>query len=179
MNENIFRILAALILFTGVSISSYYRRKADKDTGEKIPRKVDGSAMMTAIKIGGLILWISPLVYLINPQWMTWSKIGLPESVRWLGVKVNPMRSRDLLAVQQYRQRHHPNQRHTQGTQTSHQRTISLGATPALHSWGILVHCIRDDRRQLVHRRTGCAGIHWNGDPHAKGRSQSHRKIWR
>ena len=86
MNENIFRILAALILFTGMGISSYYRRKADKDTGEKIPRKVDGSAMMTAIKIGGLILWLSPLVYLINPQWMTWSKIGLPESVRWLGV---------------------------------------------------------------------------------------------
>jgi protein-S-isoprenylcysteine O-methyltransferase Ste14 len=86
MNENIFRILAALILFTGIGISSYYRRKADKDTGEKIPRKVDGSVMMTTIKIGGLILWLSPLVYLINPQWMIWSKIGLPEPVRWLGV---------------------------------------------------------------------------------------------
>jgi protein-S-isoprenylcysteine O-methyltransferase Ste14 len=85
MNENIFRILAAIILFSGVGISSYYRRKADKDTGEKIPRKVDGSAMMTIIKLGGLILWLSPLVYLINPNWMNWSKIGLPESIRWLG----------------------------------------------------------------------------------------------
>ena len=88
MNETIFRILAALILFTGMGISSYYRIKADKDTGEKIPRKVDGSAMMTIIKIGGLILWLSPLVYLINPNWMNWSKIGLPESVRWLGVGI-------------------------------------------------------------------------------------------
>ena len=44
--------------------------------------------MMTTIKIGGLILWLSPLVYLINPHWMTWSKIGLPESVRWLGVGI-------------------------------------------------------------------------------------------
>ena len=35
--------------------------------------------MMTIIKIGGLILWLSPLVYLINPNWMAWSKIGLPE----------------------------------------------------------------------------------------------------
>jgi len=35
MNENIFRILAMVILFTGVGISSYFRRKADKDTGEK------------------------------------------------------------------------------------------------------------------------------------------------
>ena len=88
MNENIFRILAALIFFTGIGISSYYRRKADKDTGEKISRKVDGSVMMTAIKIGGLILWLTPLVYLINPNWMNWSKIGLPESIRWLGVGV-------------------------------------------------------------------------------------------
>jgi protein-S-isoprenylcysteine O-methyltransferase Ste14 len=86
MNENIFRILAAIILFTGVGISSYFRRKADRDTGEKISRKVDGNAMMTLIKLGGLLLWFSPLVYLINPSWMAWSKIGLSESVRWLGV---------------------------------------------------------------------------------------------
>lgn len=86
MNENIFRILAAVILFTGIGISSYYRRKADRETGEKISRKVDGNAMMTAIKIGGLVLWFSPLVYLINPAWMAWSKLGLPDSVRWVGV---------------------------------------------------------------------------------------------
>jgi protein-S-isoprenylcysteine O-methyltransferase Ste14 len=86
MNENIFRILAGLILFTGMGISSYFRRKADRETGEKISRKVDGSLFMTIIRIGGLILWLSPLVYLLNPAWMAWSKIGLPEWVRWLGV---------------------------------------------------------------------------------------------
>ena len=88
MNENIFRILAALILFTGMGISSYFRIKADKKTGEKISRKVDGSAMMNVIKFGGLILWLSPFVYLINPNWMNWSKIGLPEFLRWLGVGI-------------------------------------------------------------------------------------------
>ena len=88
MNENIFRILAGLILFTGVGISSYYRIKADKETGEKISRKVDGSVLMTIIKLGGLVLWLSPLVYLLNPLWMAWSKIGLPDWVRWLGVGI-------------------------------------------------------------------------------------------
>ena len=88
MNENIFRILAALILLTGMGISSYFRIKADKQTGEKISRKVDGSAMMNIIKFGGLILWLSPFVYLINPQWMAWAKIGLPEWVRVLGIGV-------------------------------------------------------------------------------------------
>ncbi len=86
MNENIFRILAAVILLTSMGISVYFRSKADRDTGEKISRKVDGSVMMTFIKISGLILWLSPFVYLINPSWMAWSKIGLPESVRWGGV---------------------------------------------------------------------------------------------
>jgi len=86
MNENIFRILAALILFTAMGISSYFRRKADRESGEKISRKVDGTAMMTAIRIGGLILWLSPLVYLLNPAWMAWSKIGLPDWARGLGV---------------------------------------------------------------------------------------------
>lgn len=88
MNENIFRILAAVILITGVGISSYFRRKADRETGEKLSRKADGNIMMTYIRIGGLILWLSPLVYLINPNWMTWSKIGLPEWVRWAGVGI-------------------------------------------------------------------------------------------
>jgi protein-S-isoprenylcysteine O-methyltransferase Ste14 len=86
MNETIFRILAALILITGMGISSYFRIKADRDTGEKIPRKADGTFFMTIIRLGGLILWLSPFVYLINPGWMAWSKIGLPEWVRWLGV---------------------------------------------------------------------------------------------
>ena len=86
MNENIFRLLAAILLFTAIGISSYYRRKADRESGETISRKVDGSAFMNIIRIGGLILWLSPLVYLINPAWMAWSKIGLPEWVRWLGV---------------------------------------------------------------------------------------------
>ena len=88
MNENIFRLLAAVILISGMSISSYYRRKADRESGEKISRNADGSLMATIIRIGGLLLWLSPFVYLINPAWMAWSKIGLPEWIRWLGVAI-------------------------------------------------------------------------------------------
>ena len=88
MNENIFRILAGLILITGMGISGYFRRKADRKTGEKVSRKADGTAMMTIIRIAGLILWFSPIVYLLNPTWMAWSKIGLSEWMRWLGVGI-------------------------------------------------------------------------------------------
>lgn len=86
MNENIFRLIAAIVIFTAAGISSYHRRKADKETGEKISRKVDGSTFMNIIRFGGLILWLSPLVYLLNPRWMNWSKMGLPDEVRWAGI---------------------------------------------------------------------------------------------
>lgn len=86
--DDTFRISAFVILLSGMSISFYFRIKADKDTGEKISRKVDGSVMMNFIRIGGLILWLSPFAYLINPAWMAWSKVGLPEPIRWLGVGI-------------------------------------------------------------------------------------------
>jgi protein-S-isoprenylcysteine O-methyltransferase Ste14 len=88
MNETIFRIFAAVILFTGVGISVYSRMKADRDSGEKLSRSADGTPMMMVIRIFGLFLWLTPLVYLINPAWMAWSKIGLPEWARWLGVGI-------------------------------------------------------------------------------------------
>ena len=88
MTEHTFRISAFVILLTAMSISFYYRIKADKDTGEKISRKADGSIMMNFIRIGGLILWLSPFVYLINPAWMAWSKVGLPDLFRWFGVGI-------------------------------------------------------------------------------------------
>ena len=91
MNETIFRILAALILFTGTGISIYFRRKADRDAGEKLSRNADGTPMMMVIRLFGLVLWLSPIVYLINPLWMTWAKIGLPEWARWFGAALGTL----------------------------------------------------------------------------------------
>lgn len=85
MNENIFRVLVAVILFTDISISVYYRRKADKDSNEKVSTKDEGKLIFAALRLGGLLLWFSPIAYLINPAWMAWSKTGLPEWMRWLG----------------------------------------------------------------------------------------------
>jgi protein-S-isoprenylcysteine O-methyltransferase Ste14 len=86
MNENIFRISAAIILLASMAISVYFRLKADRESGEKVSRQVDGTIFMRIVKLGGLMLWLSPFVYLLNPAWMAWSKIGLPEWARWLGI---------------------------------------------------------------------------------------------
>lgn len=88
MNETIFRILSAIILFSGTGISIYSRLKADRDSGERLSRSADGTPMMLVIRIFGLVLWLTPLVYLVNPAWMIWSKLGVPEWTRWLGVGI-------------------------------------------------------------------------------------------
>ncbi len=84
--ETIFRLIAFATFFVGVGISIYFRHKANRETGETISRYVDGSVLMTIIRFGGLLLWMSPILYLLNPAWMNWSKIGLAEGLRWLGV---------------------------------------------------------------------------------------------
>jgi protein-S-isoprenylcysteine O-methyltransferase Ste14 len=86
--ETIFRLIALTTFLIGVGISTYFRRKADRESGETVSRKTDGNILMSIIRIGGLLLWLSPVVYLLNPGWMAWSKIGLPEGWRWFGVSL-------------------------------------------------------------------------------------------
>ena len=88
MNENVFRILAAVIFLIGISISGYFRRKADRNTGEKVSWKDEGIFMILMLRIGGLVLWLSMISYLIYPPLLAWSKVGLPEWIRWLGVGI-------------------------------------------------------------------------------------------
>lgn len=86
MNDNIFRISAAAILLSAIGISIFFRRKADKETGEKVSMKDEGKPIFLALRLGGLLLWFSPLIYAIIPAWMAWSKMGLPDWARWIGV---------------------------------------------------------------------------------------------
>ena len=84
--ETIFRLITFSTLLISAGISIYFRLKADRETGQTISRSVDGNILMTIIRLGGLILWLSPILYVLNPGWMEWSKIGLSDELRWLGV---------------------------------------------------------------------------------------------
>jgi protein-S-isoprenylcysteine O-methyltransferase Ste14 len=86
MNENGFRIAAALILSSALGISIWFRLKADRESGEKVSWKDEGLPMILALRLGGLLLWFSTLAYLINPAWMAWASAGLPDPVRWAGL---------------------------------------------------------------------------------------------
>ncbi|MBM3178764.1 MAG: isoprenylcysteine carboxylmethyltransferase family protein [Chloroflexi bacterium] len=88
MNDNTFRIFATIIFITSISISGYFRRKADKVAGEKVSRKDEGIVMILLLRVGGLLLWFSIIGYLIYPPILAWSKVDLPEWARWIGVGI-------------------------------------------------------------------------------------------
>lgn len=86
MHEHLFRILAAVIFFSGLGISIFYRRKADMDSGEQVSWQDEGIFMILALRLGGLLLWFGFIGYLIYPPLLAWSNVGLPDWARWIGV---------------------------------------------------------------------------------------------
>lgn len=96
MNDNIFRLLAVIIFLIGASISIYFRSKAEREGRDKISLKEEGAAMLIALRVVGLAGWTGVFTYMINPAWMSWSKIDLPDWMRWLGVGLGILG--DLLA---------------------------------------------------------------------------------
>jgi protein-S-isoprenylcysteine O-methyltransferase Ste14 len=86
MNDTVFRILAVIIFLIGASISGYFRRKADRESGEQVSLKEEGNAMLIALRLTGISIWLSVFAYMLNPNWMSWSRIDLPDGLRWLGV---------------------------------------------------------------------------------------------
>jgi len=88
MNETLFRIFAALVLIGSSSVSVYYRRKANLDSGETVSTQEENRLVFLAIRLTALFLVIGMLTYMIYPPWLDWSKVGIPEWIRWLGVGI-------------------------------------------------------------------------------------------
>lgn len=83
-NETIFHILAVVVILAGLSISIYYRRRANQQ-GDEILLAEEGSLILNLRRIFGLTLWLSTFIYLINPDWMAWASLPLPSWLRWTG----------------------------------------------------------------------------------------------
>jgi protein-S-isoprenylcysteine O-methyltransferase Ste14 len=86
MNDLLFRIMTTLLILVMMGISVYHRRKADRLGGDKISLKGEGLIIAIALRLVGFGLWISVFAYLINPAWVAWARIDLPEWARWLGI---------------------------------------------------------------------------------------------
>ena len=86
-DDQIFRIIliaAALILFP----IGIFHRVRSQSTGESLDRWQEGPLILFTLRPIGIATMLGLIAYMINPEWMAWSSMPLPRSVRWAGVAV-------------------------------------------------------------------------------------------
>ena len=79
-----YRFVGLIFVLASFSISVFFRHRAAQ-SGEEISAKEEGSPILWLRRFFGLGLWLSTLVYFINPKWMAWAQLSLPSWLRWTG----------------------------------------------------------------------------------------------
>lgn len=82
-----FRIIATILFLIGLLIAGYHRYKAET-SGPRVSWKEEGLLIMILLRLSGLTLWLSVILYLLNLRWMHWASIDLPVWIRWSGVGI-------------------------------------------------------------------------------------------
>lgn len=85
MNDTLARILIVALIVPIVAVSAYIRSRAARNGGDKIDRTQEGVSLMFVLRIGGLGVWLTTLVYLINPNWIQFAQLPFPDTLRWFG----------------------------------------------------------------------------------------------
>jgi protein-S-isoprenylcysteine O-methyltransferase Ste14 len=80
-----FRWWSLVVLVAAIGSSGYYRRRAHKITGA-IARSREGTTMMAGRALVAVPLFLTPLLYIINPRWMEWASIAMPTWLRVSGL---------------------------------------------------------------------------------------------
>ncbi|MBL9082906.1 MAG: isoprenylcysteine carboxylmethyltransferase family protein [Planctomycetales bacterium] len=84
-SENLFRIALVVVIALTTAVTVYHRFQA-ASSGEKISHESEGYVFAAVLRLAGLCLWISTLVYLISPTLVQWATVPLPPWMRWSGV---------------------------------------------------------------------------------------------
>jgi len=82
--ESAFRTVAGALLASMVFLSVHHRSKAEA-TDDKVSWREEGLLTIIALRSSGITLWLSALLYVVNPRWMRWSRVDLPDAARWAG----------------------------------------------------------------------------------------------
>lgn len=87
MDENmLFRVIVIAMMLAAFFVSAYHRRKAQQTSSDKIDRRQEGDFIMIALRIGGALIWLMILAYMVYPPAINWATLPLPSWLRWLGV---------------------------------------------------------------------------------------------
>jgi protein-S-isoprenylcysteine O-methyltransferase Ste14 len=88
-NELLFRIVLAVKGVAYIVPRFYYRRQAVRanPSGETELRDVRESKLRLALMaVSGLGANLLTLLWIVNPAWLSWSRLPLPDGLRWVGI---------------------------------------------------------------------------------------------
>ncbi len=85
--ELTFRTAFTILFLANFLIVATHRAQARKAGGD-VSQKEEGAAIWIPLRLLGLAGWLSLFVYMINPRWMDWSSVVLPNWLRWVGVGI-------------------------------------------------------------------------------------------
>jgi len=83
-DESIFRVVTAILFVSALLVSVYHRHKADQ-AGGKVSWREEGLPIIVLLRLSGFAAWLSVFIYILNPRWMQWSSLNLPDWLRWFG----------------------------------------------------------------------------------------------
>ena len=79
-----YRTALLLVMLVTLSVTIYYRRRAD--SGEKISHQEEGCLFAVILRLAGVCLGIITITYLLAPRVIEWAAMPLPAWIRWGGV---------------------------------------------------------------------------------------------
>lgn len=86
-DESIFRVVTATLFVSALLISVYQRHKADR-ASEKVSWRDESLPIIVLLRLSGFAAWLSVFTYLLNPRWIQWSSLKLPDWLRWFGAAI-------------------------------------------------------------------------------------------
>ena len=85
--DQTFRLIL-IIGFAAIFPIGVYHRLKSQASGEPLDRRQEGLFVLATLRPIALLRVIGLFAWLIDPGWMAWSRVGLPISLRWLGVGI-------------------------------------------------------------------------------------------
>ncbi len=85
--DQTFRLIL-IIGFAAIFPIGVYHRLKSQASGETLDRRQEGLFVLATLRPIALFRMIGLFAWLINPEWMVWSKVGLPIWLRWSGVGI-------------------------------------------------------------------------------------------